>query len=69
VTFNGDELWAIVGMMRGILLTMMRSAKKPGGQPGELQLRFYAYLGLPGVAPGGVEERRAQVVLDSDDRG
>lgn len=36
---------------------------------GELQLRFYAYLGLPSVAPGGEEERRAQAVMDSDDRG
>ena len=36
---------------------------------GELRLMFYAYLGLPGVAPGGEEERRAQAVMDSDDRG
>jgi hypothetical protein len=36
---------------------------------GELQLRFYAYLGLVGVPPGGEEERQAQAGLDSEDRG
>ena len=36
---------------------------------GELQLKFYAYLGLPGVTPGGEEERQAQAMLDSEDRG
>jgi hypothetical protein len=36
---------------------------------GELQLRFYAYLGLVGVPPGGEEERQAQARLDSEDRG
>jgi Domain of unknown function (DUF1857) len=36
---------------------------------GELQLRFYAYLGLVGVPPGGEEERQAQALMDSEDRG
>ena len=36
---------------------------------GELQLKFYAYLGLVGVAPGGEEEREAQAAMDSEDRG
>ena len=36
---------------------------------GELQLRFYGYLGLVGVPPGGEEERQAQALLDSEDRG
>jgi hypothetical protein len=36
---------------------------------GELQLRFYAYLGLVGVMPGSEQERQAQAVLDSEDRG
>lgn len=36
---------------------------------GELLLRFYAYLGLPGVVPHSEEERQAQAVLDSEDRG
>jgi Domain of unknown function (DUF1857) len=35
----------------------------------ELQLRFYAYLGLVSVPPGGEEERQAQALLDSEDRG
>jgi hypothetical protein len=38
-------------------------------EAGALLLRFYAYLGLPGVAPGGEEERQAQAALDSEDRG
>lgn len=33
---------------------------------GELQLRFYGYLGLRGKAPGGPEERAEQAMLDSD---
>jgi hypothetical protein len=36
---------------------------------GELQLRFYAYLGVVGVPPGGEEERQAQARLDSEDHG
>ena len=38
-------------------------------EAGELELRFYAYLGLVGVPPGGEEERREQVLLNSEDRG
>jgi hypothetical protein len=38
-------------------------------EAGALLLRFYAYLGLPGVAPGGDEERQAQAALDSEERG
>jgi len=36
---------------------------------GELQLKFYAYLGLLGVAPGSEKERQEQALLDSEDRG
>jgi hypothetical protein len=36
---------------------------------GELQLRFYAYLGVVGVPPGGEEERQEQARFDSEDRG
>ena len=36
---------------------------------GELQLKFYAYLGLVGVTPGSEQERQEQALLDSDDRG
>ena len=36
---------------------------------GELQLKFYAYLGLVGVTPGSEQERQEQVLMDSDDRG
>ena len=38
-------------------------------EAGELELRFYAYLGLVGVPPGGEEERREQALFDSEDRG
>lgn len=34
---------------------------------GELQLRFYCYLGLRGKAPGGPEEQAEQAQFDSDD--
>ncbi len=33
---------------------------------GELQLRFYCYLGLRGKAPGGPEEQAEQAQFDSD---
>jgi hypothetical protein len=36
---------------------------------GALQLRFYAYLGVVGVPPGGEAERQGQARLDSEDRG
>ena len=36
---------------------------------GELQLRFYAYLGLLGVTPGCEQQRQAQALMDSEDRG
>jgi hypothetical protein len=36
---------------------------------GELQLRFYCYLGLVGVTPGSEQERQAQALMDSEDRG
>lgn len=36
---------------------------------GELLLRFYAYLGLIGVAPGSEREQQEQSLLDSEDRG
>lgn len=36
---------------------------------GQLFLKFYCLLGLPGVEPGGPEEQQAKAVFDSDDRG
>lgn len=36
---------------------------------GELQLRFYAYVGLVDGAAGSDKEREAQAALDSPDRG
>jgi hypothetical protein len=38
-------------------------------ESGSLLLRFYAYLGLVGAAPGSEPERQAQAALDSEDRG
>ncbi|MBL6455467.1 DUF1857 family protein [Belnapia sp. T6] len=35
-------------------------------EAGELQLRFYCYLGLRGKAPGGPEEQAEQAQFDSD---
>ena len=33
---------------------------------GQLQLRFYGYLGLRGKSPGGAEEQAEQALMDSD---
>jgi hypothetical protein len=33
---------------------------------GQLQLRFYGYLGLRGKPPGGAEEQAEQALMDSD---
>ncbi|HWO25933.1 MAG TPA: AtaL-like protein [Kofleriaceae bacterium] len=38
-------------------------------ESGALLLRFYAYLGLVGAAPGSEQERAAQAALDSEERG
>jgi hypothetical protein len=35
-------------------------------EAGELQLRFYCYLGLRDKTPGGVEEQAEQAQFDSD---
>jgi hypothetical protein len=35
-------------------------------EAGELQLRFYCYLGLRGKQPGGPEEKLEQAQFDSD---
>lgn len=35
-------------------------------EAGELQLRFYCYLGLRGMQPGGPEEQAEQAQFDSD---
>lgn len=36
---------------------------------GELQLRFYAYLGVTGEEPGSEKERAEQALFDSEERG
>jgi hypothetical protein len=36
---------------------------------GELQLRFYCYIGLRGKEPGGPEEQAEQAQFDSADKG
>jgi hypothetical protein len=38
-------------------------------EDGELQLKFYCYLGLVGVTPDSEKERQEQAFLDSEDRG
>jgi len=38
-------------------------------EDGELQLRFYCYLGLVGARPGSEQERQAQALMDSEDHG
>jgi len=36
---------------------------------GELQLKFYCYIGLRGKQPGGPEEQAEQAQFDSEDKG
>lgn len=38
-------------------------------EAGELQLRFYCYLGLRGKSPGGAEEQAEQKQFDSEEKG
>ena len=38
-------------------------------EAGELQLKFYAYLGLLGVAANSAQEQEEQAMMDSEDRG
>jgi hypothetical protein len=38
-------------------------------EAGELQLRFYCYIGLRGKAPNGPEEQAEQANFDSTDKG
>ena len=38
-------------------------------EAGELQLKFYAYVGLLGVAANSAQEREEQATMDSEDRG
>lgn len=38
-------------------------------EAGNLQLRFYCYLGLRGKAPNGPEEQAEQALFDSSDKG
>ena len=36
---------------------------------GSLGLKFYCYLGLLNGEPGGPEEKKAQSMMDSEDKG
>ena len=74
----GDELTEIITFapMRKVSFHQVKSPREGvivneilEDDAGELQLRFYGYLGLLGVTPGSEQERQAQAVLDSDDRG
>jgi acetylaranotin biosynthesis cluster protein L len=74
----GDELTEIVTFapQRKVSFHQARSPREGvivneifEDEAGALQLRFYAYLGIPGVPPGGAEERQAQAMMDSEDRG
>jgi hypothetical protein len=74
----GDEITEIVTFapMRKVSFHQVKSPREGvivneilEDAAGELQLRFYAYIGLVGVTPGSDQERQEQALLDSEGRG
>jgi hypothetical protein len=74
-TVLGDDLTEIVTFEAPTRITFFQALSPREGAivnelfedgNGDLQLRFYGYLGLRGKAAGGAEEQAAQAWLDSD---
>ena len=75
---QGDEITEIVSFVPQTKVSFHQAKSPREGvivneiledDAGELQLRFYAYLGLVDAAAGSDKERAAQAALDSPDRG
>lgn len=74
-TILGDDLAEIIVFDAGTKITFFQAQSPREGaiinelvedENGELQLRFYCYLGLRGKVPNGPEEQAAQAWMDSD---
>jgi hypothetical protein len=74
-TILGDDLTEIIVFDAGTKITFFQAQSPREGaiinelfedENGELQLRFYCYLGLRGKVPNGPEEQAAQAWMDSD---
>lgn len=64
ITFEADRkitFFQVVGPREGAIVNELFE-----DEGGELQLRFYGYLGLRGKTPDGPEEQAAQAWMDSD---
>ncbi|WP_117193489.1 AtaL-like protein [Rhizobium terrae] len=74
-TIAGSELREIITLEPGQKVTFFQATGPREGaivnelfedEAGELQLRFYCYLGLRGKEPNGPEEQAEQTQFDSD---
>lgn len=74
-TIGGQELREIITLEPHAKVTFFQASGPREGaivnelfedEAGELQLRFYCYLGLRGKQPGGPEEQAEQAQFDSD---
>ena len=74
-TILGDELTEVVTFDAETKITFFQANSPREGaiinelfedENGDLQLRFYCYLGLRGKVPNGPEEQATQVWMDSD---
>ena len=75
-TIGGADLTEIITLEPQSKVTFFQAAGPREGaiinelfedDAGELQLRFYCYLGLRDKAPGGTEEQAEQAQFDSED--
>ncbi|MCA6123663.1 DUF1857 family protein [Bradyrhizobium sp. WSM 1704] len=75
-TIGGKDLREIIVLEPGRKITFFQATGPREGaiineliedEAGELQLRFYCYLGLRDKAPGGPEEAAEQAQFDSDE--
>ena len=74
-TIGGKELRQIITLKPGHKVTFFQATGPREGaiineiiedEAGDLQLRFYCYLGLRNAAPGGPEEQGEQAQFDSE---
>ena len=75
-TIGGEDVREIIVLEPGAKVTFFQAQGPREGaiinelfedEPGELQLKFYCFLGLRGKQPGGPEEQAEQMQFDSDE--
>ena len=78
VTIGGEDLREIITLEPQSKVTFFQAAGPREGAiinelyedaNGDLQLRFYCYIGLRGKEPNGPEEQAEQAQFDSEDKG